>query len=400
MKNDTVFRGMLQEEEVSNLLGDLISINSVNPLADNSSKGEKELALYIRGYLRNIGVRSSLQWVLEGRPNVIGILEGKNEGKNFVLESHMDTVRADNMRIDPFLPKIEAGKIFGRGACDDKGSLAAMLLALKLLKQKKKIPLNGNIYFAAVVDEEHKSAGVLHLLNQGIRFDAGIIGEPTSLQIIVALRGTIRFRIITKGVSAHSSEPEKGENAIYLMNTVIDSLRTKLVPFCKKRIHPLVGPPTLSVNTIRGGIQSNIIPDTCVIEIDRRMIPGENGPDVLREIDEVLNQLKIENGLLNVKREDPFAAVSPVEISKDEAVVQALSHSVRHNMSKEAKIGGERFSSDAGIFFGRKIPTPVFGPGNIAQAHSEVEWVEIKEVIQAAEIIAQAIVIYQDMKHS
>jgi len=400
MKNDIAFRGMLQEKEVSNLLGDLISINSVNPLADNSSKGEKELALYIRGYLKNIGVRSSLQWVLEGRPNIIGILEGKNKGKNFVLESHMDTVKADNMRMDPFLPKIEGGKIFGRGACDDKGSLAAMLLALKLIRQKKNIPLNGDIYFAAVVDEEHKSAGVLHILNHGFRFDAGIVGEPTNLQIIVALRGTIRLRIITKGRSAHGSEPEKGENAIYFMTRVIDSLRTKLVPFYKKRTHPLVGSPTLSVNTIRGGIQSNIIPDSCVIEIDRRMIPGENVPDVLREIDEVLNQLRIENHLLEVKREDPFAAVSPIEISKDEAVVQALSHSVRHNTCKEAKIGGERFSSDAGIFFGRKIPTPVFGPGNIAQAHSEVEWVEIKEVIQAAEIIAQTIVIYQDMKHS
>ena len=172
-----------------------------------------------------------------------------------------------------------------------------------------------------MVDEEHKSAGMLHLLNQGLRFDAGIVGEPTNLQIIVAHRGCIRSRIITKGISAHSSEPEKGEDAVYFMNRIIDASRTKLVPFYKERTHPLVGSPTLSVNTIRGGIQSNIIPNKCIIEIDRRMIIGENVPDVLRAIDELLNQLKRENHLLEVKREAPFAAVSNMEMSKDEAVV-------------------------------------------------------------------------------
>lgn len=388
---------MVEEKEAVNLLRDLISINSVNPLQDTSAKGEKEIAFYVRDYLKNIDVKFILSWVLDGRPNVIGILEGKNKGKNFVLEAHMDTVKVDNMRIDPFSPKIGEGKIFGRGACDDKGSLAAMLLAIKLLKQKN-IPLKGDVYLAAVVDEEHKCRGVSHLLNQGFRFDAGIVGEPTNLDIIIAQRGYIGWRIITKGVSAHSSEPEKGKNAIYLMNEVIDALQKNLIPACRKKLHPLVGSPTLSVDVIQGGTQANTVPARCSIEIDRRGVPGENDQDVLKEVDKFLDELRKENPLLKVEREDPFFINPPIQINKDEAVVQALFKCVKDNLASEPKIRGTRFDSDAGKFVSRGIPTPVFGPGDIAQAHSENEWVKIKQVVQAAEIIAQTIVIYQSMR--
>jgi len=395
MKGNIYFKGMIEEKEVVNLLGDLISINSVNPLEDRSAKGEKDLASYVRGYLKNTGIKSILQPVLDERPNVIGIVESENKGKNFVLEAHMDTVKVDNMTIDPFLPKIKEGKMFGRGACDDKGSLAAMLLAMKLLKQKN-IPLKGDVYLAAVVDEEHKYRGVSYLLNQGFKFDAGIVGEPTDLDIIIAHKGCLRWRIITKGISAHSSEPEKGKNAIYLMSEVIDAIQKRLIPLCKEESHPLVSSPTLSVDIIQGGNEINIIPDRCFIEIDRRMIPGENDRDVLKEVDKFLDELMRENPLLEVEREDPFVASPPMQIDEDEEVVQALFKCAKDIRVAEPKIRGVGFDTDAGKFVARGIPTPVFGPGNIAQAHSENEWVEIKQVVQAAEIIAQTIVVYQD----
>ena len=394
MKGNIYFKGMIEEKEVVNLLGDLISINSVNPLEDRSAKGEKDLASYVRGYLKNTGIKSILQPVLDERPNVIGIVESENKGKNFVLEAHMDTVKVDNMTIDPFLPKIKEGKMFGRGACDDKGSLAAMLLAMKLLKQKN-ISLKGDVYLAAVVDEEHKYRGVLHFLNQGFKFDAGIVGEPTDLDIIIAHRGCLRWRIISKGVSVHSSEPEKGKNAIYLMSEVIDALQKRLIPLCRKKSHPLVGSPTFSVNIIQGGTQINIVPDRCFIEIDRRMIPGENDQDVLKEVDELLDELRKENSLLEVEREDPFVTSPSMQINEDEEIVQVLYKCAKDRKAAEPKIRGGRFDSDAGKFVARGISTPVFGPGDIAQAHSENEWVEIKQVVQAAEIIAQTIVIYQ-----
>jgi len=389
------FKGMMDEKEAIRLLGDLISINSVNPLHDTSAKGEKEIALYVKGYLENIGIKSVLQPVLDERPNVIGILEGKAKGKNFVLEAHMDTVKVDNMKIEPFSPKIEEGKMFGRGACDDKGSLASMLLAMKLLK-KERVSLKGDVYLAAVVDEEHKYRGVVHLLNQGFKFDAGIVGEPTNLDILIAHRGCLRWKITTKGVAAHSSEPEKGKNAIYFMSDVIEAIKKKLIPLCKEKSHPLVGSPSLSVNIIQGGTQINIVPDRCFIEIDRRMIPGEKDEDILREVDKLLDELKRKDTSLEVERETPFLTSPPMQISEDEEVVQALFKCVKNITETEHKIRGGRFDSDAGKFVARGIPTPVFGPGDIAQAHSENEWVKISEVVQAAEIIAQSIVTYQN----
>jgi len=396
MKNDIYFKGIIKEKEAINLLEDLISINSVNPLEDTLARGEKEIAFYIRDYLKNIGIKSILQPVLNERPNVIGILEGKTKGKNFVLEAHMDTVKVDNMAIDPFLPKIEDGKMFGRGACDDKGSLAAMLLAMKLLKEEN-IPLKGDVYLAAVVDEEHKYRGVLHLLNQGFKFNAGIVGEPTNLDILIAHRGCLRWRVITKGVSVHSSEPEKGKNAIYFMSEVIDALQKKLIPLCKKKSHPLAGSPTLSVNIIQGGTQVNIVPDRCFIEIDRRTIPGENDEDILKEVDKLLDELRKKSPLLEVEREAPFLSSPPMQIQKEEQVVQALLRSSEHIRGMRPELRGGRFSSDAGKFVAQGIPTPVFGPGDIAQAHSENEWVRIEQVVQAAEIMAQCVALYQDI---
>ncbi len=394
-KDHIYFKGMLEEKEVITLLGNLISINSVNPLEDTSRQGEKELAFYIRDYLENIGIQSSLQWVLNERPNVIGILEGVKEGKGFVLEAHMDTVRVDNMTIDPFLPRIKEGKMFGRGACDDKGSLTAMLLAMKLLKEKK-ISLKGRVYFVAVVDEEYKYKGVSHLLDNGFRLDAGIVGEPTNLDIIIAHKGTMRWRIVTEGIACHSSEPERGENAIYSMTQVINALQKRLIPAYKKRLHTLVGSPTLSMNIIQGGTQANIIPDRCFIEIDRRTIPGEDYKTVLKEVDGVLNELKKENPLLKIEREEPYVASPSMEVDKNERVVEALFQSIKDNIDRKPKIKGGKFDSDAGKFIAQGIPTPVFGPGNILQAHSKDEWIGISQVVQAAEIIAQTIVAYQN----
>ena len=390
---DEYFKDMLEEKEAVTLLGDLISINSVNPLEDTSRQGEKELAFYIRDYLKNIGIQSTLQWVLNERPNVIGILEGVKEGKNFVLEAHMDTVKVDNMTIDPFLPRIKEGKMFGRGACDDKGSLASMLLAMKLLKEKK-TSLKGRVYLAAVIDEEYKYKGVSHLLDNGFRADAGIVGEPTNLDIIIAHKGALRWRIVTKGVACHSSQPEKGENAIYSMSEVINALQKRLIPAYKKKLHPLVGSPTLSINIIQGGTQINIVPDRCFIEIDRRIIPGEDYKSVLEEVDGVLNELRQENPLLKIEREEPYVASPPMEVDRNERVVKALFQSIKDNIGRKPKIRGGKFDSDAGKFVAQGISTPVFGPGSMLKAHSKNEWVEIREVMQAAEIIAQAVVIY------
>ncbi|MCK4926570.1 M20/M25/M40 family metallo-hydrolase, partial [Candidatus Aerophobetes bacterium] len=154
------------------------------------------------------------------------------------------------------------------------------------------------------------------------------------------------------------------------------------------------------VNVIRGGTQVNTVPDRCFIEVDRRMVPGENDRDVLEEVDQFLDELRKENPLLEVEREDPFLTSPAMQIDEEEEVVQALFQCAKDRRASEPKIRGGRFDSDAGKFVARGIPTPVFGPGNIAQAHSEEEWIQIREVVQAAEIIAQSIVTYQSVSES
>lgn len=213
---------------------------------------------------------------------------------------------------------------------------------------------------------------------------------------MIAHQGCLRWRIITKGISTHSSEPEKGENAIYFMSEVINSLYKRLIPLCKEKSHPLVGSPALSVNIIQGGTQINTIPNRCFIEIDRRVIPGENSQDILEEVDKFLDKLKKENPLLDLERKDPFITGPSMQINRDGEVVQALFKCIKDNRAIEPKIRGVKFGTDAAIFVAQGIPTTVFGPGNIAQAHSEDEWVEIKQVAQAAEIIALAIIVYQN----
>ena len=395
MKNNNInFKGLIEKKEVFNLLGEMIKINSVNPLKDVSSTGEKELSFFISNYLNKIGIDNELYPVKNNRFNVIGFIKGQKNGKNLVLEAHMDTVGVENMKIDPFLPTIKSGKIYGRGACDDKGSLASMILAIKILREKS-FPLKGNLYLAAVIDEEYNQTGVNHLLNQGIEFDACIVGEPTNLDIITAHQGSLRWNIVTKGKSAHSSEPDKGENAIYYMIEVINEVQKKIIPILRQKNHPLVGSPVLSINIIQGGNQSNIIPNKCSITLDRRMIPGENANEILKEIDMLINKLKHKNTLLKIEREEPFIKSPPMQVDRNEKIVEVLFECISDNILVKPKIKGARFGTDAAIFVDKGIPAVVFGPGNIEQAHSEDEWISVNQVISAAEIIAETVIKYQ-----
>jgi len=395
MKNNNInFKGIIEEKEAFNLLGEMIRINSTNPLKDVSSNGEKELSFFISNYLNKIGINNELYPVRNNRFNVIGFIEGQKNGKNLVLEAHMDTVGVENMKIEPFLPTIKLGKIYGRGACDDKGSLASMILAIKMLKEKG-FSLRGNLYLVAVIDEEYNQIGVKHLLDQGIEFDACIVGEPTNLDIITAHQGSLRWNIVTKGKSAHSSEPDKGENAIYYMIEVINEVQKNIIPILRQKNHPLVGSPVLSINIIQGGNQSNIIPNKCSITIDRRMIPGENANEILKEIDMLINKVKQKNTLLKIEREEPFIKSPPMQVDRNEKIVKVLFECISDNILVKPKIKGARFGTDAAIFVDKGIPAVVFGPGNIDQAHSEDEWISIDQVISAAEIIAETVIKYQ-----
>ena len=430
------FKDAISDREVEELLGKLISISSVNPFGREEFSwppyGEAKIAEFVGDYMQGLGLKVEFQEVLPGRPNVIVTMEGRegegalqgtlhgsgiaprgsrvalqdrgetpqaqNERQGYggragsralLLEAHMDTVQVENMAIDPFIPKVEGGRLFGRGACDDKSSLAAMMLALKLIKESDYTP-EATVYLAAVADEEYKFRGVRHLLESGIRADAGIVGEPTDLDVVIAHKGCVRWRIITRGKAVHSSRPEEGVNAIHKMADVIVGMRRKLEPLYDARRHPLVGTPTLSVGLISGGVGVNTVPDECTIHIDRRLLPGEKADEVLQEFREVFEELKAQDPSLDVRMEEPYLIDIPVEISAEEPVVRCLVEASQAVLG-DARIKGVPYGTDASKIAASGIPSVVFGPGSIVNAHSPSEFVEVWQVRKAAEIIAEAI---------
>lgn len=379
-------KGLAQEKELVQLLVDLVSIESVNPGLKGGLRGEAALAEFVASYLARLGLHAESQPVLPGRANVLGRLPG-NGKPGLIFEAHMDTVTLEPMP-DALSPRISGGRVYGRGSCDTKASLAAMLYALRLLCDHA----GGNhadVLLAATVDEEVAFKGVLALVDSHPRAAGAVVGEPTDLVPVIAHKGVVRWRIVTHGRAVHTSKPEEGNNAIYQMVEVIRALRERLEPALTRRAHPFAGAPSLTVSVIHGGLQINIVPHDCVIEIDRRTVPGETHAQVLAEVDEVLDELRKREPGFSIEREQPMVADWPLYTEPDGAVAQAALQACR-KIHGSAELAAAPYGTDASKLseLGH-IPSIVLGPGSISQAHTDNEWVSIDQLVQAAEIYAQ-----------
>ncbi|NEN82311.1 M20 family metallopeptidase [Paenibacillus elgii] len=384
---------IIDEQRVARLLQDLVRIPSVNPGFEGGVP-EREMADYVQAFFARLGLKAERREVRPERPNVIGILPGiADDAPALLLEAHMDTVQTANMTIDPFGAEIRDGKLYGRGACDTKASLAAMLAAMEWFAEngiKPPVP----VHLAATVDEEVNYLGVLDVLEAGYDYAAAIVGEPTGLQAVVAHKGVVRCEIETVGVSAHSSKPEEGVNAISDMMKVVAHIEgTMQARLLRSAAHPLVGSPTLAVSQIQGGVAPNTIPERCVIRIDRRTIPGEDSEQVWREIRAEMEQLAAENGGLNVIVHPPFVLDYAMDTSPDSEVVGLVASSAAGKIG-EVRTFGVPYGTDASKLARAGIPSVVFGPGSIEQAHTKDEWVELKQVVLAAEIIAETMLTF------
>jgi len=372
--------------EVSKLLGELIAIESVNLDYEGSTNGEAKVSDYVYKYLKTLGVNCVKEEVLPNRHNVICYIEATDK-RGICFESHMDTVSINNMTIEPLNPIIKEGKMLGRGSADCKGSLAAMMYAIKILTKNNLKP-STDLYFVASVDEEYNHRGIDHFLKKGINLQGAVVGEPTKLDVITACKGEVRWEISTNGKTGHSSKPENGQNAIYDMMDLISSIKYDLIPGYQNIKHNLLGSPTLSVGRINGGTAVNIIPDRCSIEVDRRLLPGETSDSAKREILELINKLKKKNKKLDIDISDPTEESIPIDTDINEKIVKTSTESCKKILGKFT-LKGASFGCDASSFTGVGIPSIVLGPGNILQAHTENEFVDLKEVCKAAEIYSQ-----------
>jgi len=346
-------------------------------------EGEDAVADYVATFLRGAGIDVERQEVLPGRPNAIGQMERRSGAPTLVFEAHTDTIPATNMRVEPFEPTIAEGKLYGRGSCDTKASLAAMLVAFKRLAESRDRP-DVNLVLAATVDEEYRFRGILHALENGLTANFAVCGEPTGLRVVIAHNGAVRWRIRTSGVSTHSSRCDESVNAIYRMAKVINALEEFHETQLRSRpAHRLVGSPSLSVGRIHGGQTVNTVPGSATIELERRVIPGETPEAAQREIlDYLANRPAID---FELGHEAPFNCSGPMEISENEPIVRAALDACAETVGQTAPVG-MRFGSDAARMARSGIRSLVLGPGDILKAHSPDECVEIDQAEAAARI--------------
>lgn len=374
-------------ETIIHLLRDMVAIPSVNPagpLMPGSACGEAAMCEYVQNFLRCIGVESERQPVMPERDNVFALIPGENAGKRILFEAHMDTVPADTWEGDPFDPVIKEGRLYGRGACDDKASLAAMLVALKRLTEQVGRPRN-TIGFLAACNEERGFGvtGASVFCGLDIRMDMAVVGEPTSLDPVIAHKGCVRWRIKCLGKSVHSSLPEDGVNAIYRMAKVVARLEEYSRIGLGDKTHPLLGIPAFSVSLIEGGESVNIVPDVCTVAVDRRTLPGEAAADVMADVEQFL---KAGAGLdFEPVFEEPFQVGGALETPGAAEIVQRACRAA-NKVTGRGRPKGVSYGSDAASLSKAGIECVVLGPGDIRQAHAVNEFVDLREVARAAEI--------------
>lgn len=369
-----------KQTEVLELLEAMIAIPSVNPAYEEGAEGEMELSRFIEQRCRAAGLSVYRQPVLPNRDNLIIELKTGHPQRTLLFEAHMDTVSLGGMP-NPLQPRREGNRLYGRGACDTKGALAAMLHTMEYFSLHRE-ELQADLLMCASVDEEHAYRGLLAFMDLDLPVQGAVVGEPTNLDIVIAHKGCVRFEVETLGKAAHSSVPWEGRNAITDMMKVMEYLERSKGDL-ERKVHPLCGAPTLSVGTIHGGSQINIVPDQCVIKVDRRLIPGER-PDI------VLNEIRKELAAFLHGQNVQFAIH---ELLLDEALdTPPESEVVRSALAAAGRLGtntalcGASYGSDASKLQQRKgIPSIVFGPGSIQQAHTDEEWVPMDEVELAAE---------------
>jgi acetylornithine deacetylase len=370
------------------ILRDLVRIESVNPFYPGGERGEVAMADYLADFFRRLGLEPTRQEVLPGRENVWARLDaGRPDAPTLLLEAHMDTVTLEPVGASMLDPQIAGGRMTGRGSCDTKASLAAMLTALESLRPRQR-DLGANLVVLGSVDEEYLMRGIVAFAAGGARVDAAVVGEPTGLNVVRAHKGLVRWIIETRGRSAHTSRPEVGDNAIYQMVELIATLRPALEPRLRERHHPLLGHPTFTVSTIHGGLGVNIVPDQCAIAVDRRTLPSEAPDDVIAELHAAVDTIRGERPHLRVEINEPFANIAGLD-TPDEHPFVRLTARIAHAHGGGREAVGVPYGTNAPGLAAHGVPTVVLGPGDIAQAHSEDEWVELDQVERAAELYAE-----------
>jgi acetylornithine deacetylase len=365
------------------VLSDLVRINSVNPTLVPGAPGEREIAGCVAGVLERIGLEVEWHEPVLGRVSVTGRLRGSGNGRSLMLNGHYDTVDVAGMA-EPLSAAVRDGKLYGRGAYDMKGSVAACIAAAKSLADQG-LRLRGDLIVAAVADEEYGSVGTADLVGQ-LRVDGAIVTEPTGLRICLAHKGYLWIEVETVGRAAHGSRFDEGVDANLRMGRVLGRLERLERELRGRPPHPLVGPPSLHAALLAGGSGLSTYAARCRLQIERRTIPGETEASAMGEIEALLGELR---------RDDPafeahahcFFAREPFEVAPTAGIVRALTEAATMVLGGPPETFGDTPWMDSALLAAAGTETVVFGPTG-AGAHSAEEWVDLESVYRTAEVLA------------
>ncbi len=372
-------------DAVVRLLSELVAIPSVNPMGRPPSGDiylEGRLTDFLERWLGDRGITCRREVVSPGRENLLARYEAPGASRTILFDVHQDTVPVDGMTIPPFEPTIAGGRLHGRGSCDVKGSMAAMLAAFDRLVRERPTG-SASVILACTVDEEYTHTGSSRLATSRHGADLAIVAEPTRLDLVTCHKGALRWKVRSHGVACHSSTPHLGANAIYRMAHALLALEGYAETLSRTHPHPMLGPPSLSVGRIEGGLTANIVPDRCEIEIDRPLLPGEDASDCIEEVRVLLD--RIPGGAEAIEFGEPWVHM-PALAPRAEAWIAPLSIAIEEATGRHPEIRGVPFGTDAGPLAEAGTPCVVLGPGDIAQAHTKDEWIEIEQVQLAAEM--------------
>lgn len=390
-------------------LSDLVALPSVNPMGHVAVRPEffeHRVTDYLEQLLKRFQIPTIRQPIAPLRENLLARLVGdvppEAGGELLLFEAHQDTVGVEGMTIEPWTPTIRDGRLYGRGSCDVKGGLTAMLGAfVRLAQERAKPPAGGSgprptVVFASTVNEEHGFSGAKGLCRLWSEVAAGflprapdgaVVAEPTRLKIVVAHKGMVRWRCHTHGRAAHSSNPAAGDNAIYRMARVVELLDRygrEILP--QQGEHPLCGRPTLSVGTIAGGSGVNTVPDRCTIEIDHRLLPGDDPRVAWRRAVDYVSAALGDAAAARVEHEPPLMHSGGLSDAANGPLAGRLASAISE-ITGTAECIGVPFGTNAAIISAAGVPTVVFGPGSIEQAHTADEWIAVDALPLASEIL-------------
>ena len=375
----------IDRDFLEQVAADLVRINSVNPTLSEGGPGEREIAAYTADLMDRLGLEVGEHEPAPGRVSVTGRLRGTGGGRSLMLNAHYDTVGVEGMT-DPFSAVIRGGKLYGRGAYDMKGSLAACLGAVQALRAGGE-RLAGDVVIAAVADEEDASIGTRDLVER-IRVDGAIVTEPTALDLCVAHKGFVWAELTVRGRAAHGSKPELGMDANVRMARLLARVGTLIDELAARPPHPLVGPPSMHVARLEGGSGLSTYAAECVASLERRTIPGETEEQVLRELESVMDEARRADPSLRVSLEHLLTR-DPFETSPGGPLARAVLAALETARGRPAAVVGDTPWMDAAILAAHGIETVVCGPAGTG-AHAAEEWVDLDSVERLAAALVGA----------